>query len=288
MVHPEQSNHFLKDLEEPVNRFLQVPIAGVFVNLLKKTGVTPNQVTYTSVLFGIWSGYMFSRGSISAMVLGGVLLEITLILDCVDGQLARATGRTSEWGRLLDGIAGYFAYGAVVIGIMVGLEGYYGVLAVIAGFTILRAISYDYCKQSMTTMVRSGYDGNKREILNTFQKLRIKKSVVLRIYFYYLQLQQLIFLGRWVSITRFNKDKRNIFEESLLSKEQQKKYYEKARVLMVVWKWNGLDLPLFLIAFFAVFGVIEIYLTPMAYIMGVQYLLTLVLHHLLLPNENFS
>ena len=57
---------------------------------------------------------------------------------------------------------------------------------------------------------------------------------------------------------------------------------------MVVWKWNGLDLPLFLIAFFAVFGVIEIYLTPMAYIMGVQYLLTLALHHLLLPNENFS
>ncbi|MEC7640581.1 MAG: CDP-alcohol phosphatidyltransferase family protein [Nitrospinota bacterium] len=271
-----------------MNRFLQVPLAGVVVSLLKETGVTPNQVTYASVLFGIGSGYAFSQGNASAMVLAGILLETTLILDCVDGQLARATGRTSEWGRLLDGIAGYFAYGAVLIGIMAGLQGYYVSLAAIAGLTILRAISYDYCKQSMTTMVRNGYDGNRREILNTFQKLRKNNSAILRVYFYYLQLQQLIFRGHWVSITQFDREKRNLFEESLLSQEQKKSYYKKARVVMAVWQWNGLDLPLFLIAVFSIFGVLKIFLIPMAYFMGAQFFITLVLHHLLMPHENPS
>lgn len=281
MAHLEQSGHFLKDLEEPVNRYLQVPIAGIVVNLLKGTGITPNQVTYASVLFGMWSGYVFSRGSVSAMVLGGILLEVTLVLDCVDGQLARATGRGSEWGRLLDGIAGYFAYGAVVIGIAVGLPGYDSSLAAIAFLIILRAISYDYCKQSMTTLVRNGYDGNEREILDVVQKMRGKKPVVLRVYFYYLQFQRFIFQGRWVSLGQFNKEKRSIFETSPLTKEQRGEYYRKTKVLMAVWSWNGLDLPLFLIALFAVFGVLEVCLTPMACFMGTQYFVTFILHHFL-------
>ncbi|MFQ5671588.1 MAG: CDP-alcohol phosphatidyltransferase family protein [Nitrospinales bacterium] len=284
----EKSGHFLKDLEEPVNRYLHVPVAGAMVGFLKKTAVTPNQVTYASVLFGMWSGYVFSRGSVSSMVWGGVLLEITLILDCVDGQLARATGRSSEWGRLLDGIAGYIAYGAVVIGIMVGMGAYYGSLACIALLTILRAISYDYCKQSMTTLVRDGYDGNKREILETFQKMRKEKSVVLRSYFYYLQFQRFLFQGRWLSFSRLDEEKKNIVEKTLLTERQREQYYQKAKLMMAVWKWNGLDLPLFLIALFAVLGVLDVFLVPMAYLMGAQYITTLGLHRFLLCNENNS
>lgn len=281
MAHSEQSGHFLKDLEEPVNRYLQVPIAGAVVNLLKRTGITPNQVTYASVLFGMWSGYVFSRGSISAMVLGGILLEVTLVLDCVDGQLARATGRSSEWGRLIDGIAGYFAYGAVVIGIAVGFPGHDGSLAAIAALIILRAISYDYCKQSMTTLARNGYDGNERDILDVVQKMRKNKSAVLCVYFYYLQFQRFIFQGRWASLRQFSEEKKIIFETPPLTKEQREEYYRKTKVLMAVWRWNGLDLPLFLIALFAVFGVLEVCLTPMACFMGVQFFMTFILHHFL-------
>lgn len=284
----KESGHFLKDLEEPVNRYLHVPLAGTLVGFLKKTTITPNQITYASIFFGLWSGYVFSRGGASSMVWGGILLEVTLILDCVDGQLARATGKSSEWGRLLDGIAGYIAYGAVVIGIMAGMGAYYGSLAWIALLTILRAISYDYCKQSMTSLVRNGYDGNQREILETFQKMRKQRSAVLRSYFYYLQFQQFLFQGHWVSLSRFTEEKRKLFEKTLLTEGQREQYYQKAKFMMAVWKWNGLDLPLFLIALFAILGTLDAFLTPMAYFMGVQYLVTLCLHRFLLRNENNS
>ncbi|MZH02550.1 MAG: CDP-alcohol phosphatidyltransferase family protein, partial [Nitrospinae bacterium] len=171
--------HALESLVEPVNRYIQDPIAKQIVGFLKNTPVTPNQVTYFSVLMGFASGYAFSFASSTFLVLGGILLEITLVLDCVDGQLARAKGMASEWGRLIDGIAGYFAYLAVVVGLIKGFPEYESVLKIIAGLIILRAISYDYCKQSLGTLILHGYDGMEREIKYIRQKIKAKMSWVL-------------------------------------------------------------------------------------------------------------
>ena len=90
--------HAPVDLVEPVNRYIQVPIAKQIVGFLKNTPVTPNHVTYFSVLVGFASGYAFSFSTPMFLILGGVLLEITLVLDCVDGQLARAKGMSSDLG----------------------------------------------------------------------------------------------------------------------------------------------------------------------------------------------
>ena len=159
MGFPDTPGHALEDMVEPVNRYIQDPIAQQIVRFLKNTPITPNQVTYFSVLIGFASGYAFSFASPASLVLGGVLLEATLVLDCVDGQLARAKGMASEWGRLIDGIAGYFAYLAVIWGLIIGFPQYGQVLKIITGLIILKAIAYDYCKQSLSTLILKGYDG---------------------------------------------------------------------------------------------------------------------------------
>lgn len=286
MAPSERPSHSLPDLAEPINRYLQQPIATHLVDLLMETRVTPNQVTYTSVLFGWLSAYAFSRGTPASMALGGGLLEVTLILDCVDGQLARAKGLSTAWGRLLDGIAGYAAYIAVILGMMAGLPEYRGSLAAIGALIILRAISYDYCKQNMTTMVQKGYDGSRKEILDTWRKIETTPSRTLKAYFYYLQFQQLLFRGRCFFPGKFSGECEDA--ENLLTEDQRKNYYLKIKTLMALWKWNGLDLPLFLLALFAILGILETCLTPMAYFMGAQYLLTLTLHHALIRHENLS
>ena len=131
----ENVEHALKELAEPVNIYINEPIAKRFVAVLKNTFITPNQVTYLSVLVGFASGYSFSQGSWASSVTGGLLLELTLILDCVDGQLARAKNMASDLGRLIDGIAGYFAYLAVVYGIISGYPNFSTEVIVIAVFT---------------------------------------------------------------------------------------------------------------------------------------------------------
>ena len=265
------------DLVEPVNRYIQDPIAKQIVGFLKNTAVTPNQVTYFSVLVGFASGYAFSFASPAFLVLGGILLEATLVLDCVDGQLARAKGMASDWGRLIDGIAGYFAYLAVVIGLIKGFPEYGQTLKIIAGLIILRAISYDYCKQSLGTLLLHGYDGMEREIQSTRQKIQTKMSWVLVLYFYYMQTQQLFFRGQWNFLGHVETEDRDPKPD--LTFEQRKACYEKIKILLLLWSWNGLDLPLFLLALFAVLGILSVSLTSFACVMAVQYLLTLIAHH---------
>ena len=277
MGFPDTSGHALEDLVEPVNRYIQDPIAKQIVHLLKNTWITPNQVTYFSVLLGFASGYAFSFASPESLILGGILLEATLVLDCVDGQLARAKGTASEWGRLIDGIAGYFAYLAVIWGLIIGFPQYGQVLKIIAGLVILRAISYDYCKQSLATLILKGYDGMEREIQDTCQKLRIQKSWVLVLYFYYLQAQQLFFRGKWNFLRQIKTRDRDI--QSDLTFEQRKACYEKIKTLLVFWRWNGLDLPLFLLALFAILGILSASLVPLVFVMTTQFFLTLLVHH---------
>ena len=277
MGFPDTSGHALEDMVEPVNRYIQDPIAKQIVRFLKNTPITPNQVTYFSVLVGFASGYTFSFASPESLILGGILLEATLVLDCVDGQLARAKCMASEWGRLIDGIAGYIAYLAVIWGLIKGFPEYGQVLKIITGLIILKAISYDYCKQSLSTLILKGYDGMEREIQDTCQKLRTQKSWVLVLYFYYLQAQQLFFRGKWNFLRQIKTRGRDI--QSDLTFEQRKACYEKIKTLLVFWRWNGLDLPLFLLALFAILGILSTSLIPLVFVMTVQFFLTLVVHH---------
>ena len=70
----------VEEIIEPVNRYFHNPLAASIVKLLKNTRVSPNQVTYFSVFVGLVSAYIFSIGTLRAFFLGGILLEIVLIL----------------------------------------------------------------------------------------------------------------------------------------------------------------------------------------------------------------
>jgi len=272
----DESDHALKDLAEPVNIYIHDPIAKRLVRVLKNTCFTPNQVTYLSVLVGFVSGYSFSQGTWVSSIAGGILLELTLILDCVDGQLARAKNMASDWGRLIDGIAGYFAYLAVVYGIIVGYPDFQSALIVIAVFTVLRAISYDYCKQTFGMMVLKGFDGMDREIQSTVGKIVQKSSTVLVVYFYYMQVQQLIFRGKWATLSEL-RNKGHV-ANAILDLDQRQQYFKKVSVLLKVWRWNGIDFPLFLIAVLGIISMPGQSLNFLAYGITLQFLFTYFLH----------
>jgi phosphatidylglycerophosphate synthase len=248
------------------------------VEALKGTWVTPNQVTYVSVFVGLVSAYTFSLGTLQAFFFAGILLEVVLILDCVDGQLARAKKCSSDWGRLLDGIAGYIVYLAVLAGIMISLDKEHMTLALFGLITILRAIAYDYCKLTMVTMIQKGSDGNFQEILDTYSKISDNDSILLKVYFYYLQLQRLMFCGCFTCLSEFVGSGKEDYQHDLMSSSERKDYQQKASPLMIAWSWNGVDLPLFLLVLMSLFGVIERCLLPLACFLALQFVLTIIYH----------
>lgn len=85
-----------------VNRFVNRPLASVLVKALLRTRITPNQVTVAAFFIGVGAAFAFSRGKPAWVILGAVLAQLSSVVDCADGMLARALGRTSEFGAYLD------------------------------------------------------------------------------------------------------------------------------------------------------------------------------------------
>jgi len=89
-----------KAVEEPVDFFFHRRLALPLVKMAAKLGLTPNQITWLSLLTGLLSAYSFYRG---CFPLGAAFMMIAIVFDCSDGMLARITGQSSPLGRALDG-----------------------------------------------------------------------------------------------------------------------------------------------------------------------------------------
>ncbi|WP_454885580.1 CDP-alcohol phosphatidyltransferase family protein [Sphingomonas oryzagri] len=61
--------------------------------------MTPNMVTTIGVALCIWAFFLFWQGHFAAGLGVGLVF---MVLDTVDGKLARCTGTSSEWGNILD------------------------------------------------------------------------------------------------------------------------------------------------------------------------------------------
>ncbi|WP_062438118.1 CDP-alcohol phosphatidyltransferase family protein [Herbidospora daliensis] len=84
---------------------------------LARTPITPNQVTGLMIVTGVAAGAVLVLPGLAAAVLAALLVQVYLLLDCSDGELARWTGRTSLTGVYLDRVGHYFAEAAILIGL---------------------------------------------------------------------------------------------------------------------------------------------------------------------------
>ena len=90
-----------------INRFTEWiarPPAAVLVYFFAKTPITPNQVTFLSALVAAGAGAIFALlpGAYSWLLVAALVFELSFVLDCADGQLARVRKVASPLGHLLD------------------------------------------------------------------------------------------------------------------------------------------------------------------------------------------
>ena len=99
-----------------VVRKLSKPLSSVAIKLR----MSPNLVTVISFIVGVAAALSFAQGARWALVLGAFLLQLSLILDCVDGEVARATHRFSVIGAWLDASTDRVKEYAVYAGLATG------------------------------------------------------------------------------------------------------------------------------------------------------------------------
>lgn len=85
------------------NRFVARPLAALLVVPLARTGITPNQVTFLTLpVFLAGAVVLALLPSWGALLAGAAIIELSYVLDCADGQLARLKGTSSPVGAHLD------------------------------------------------------------------------------------------------------------------------------------------------------------------------------------------
>lgn len=86
---------------------------------LVRAGVTPNTLTTLGALIIVASAIAYGIGAIQ---LGGWLILASGVLDTLDGQVARRSGRTSPFGAFYDSTLDRVGDGACFIGIAAYLQ----------------------------------------------------------------------------------------------------------------------------------------------------------------------
>ncbi|MEU3368968.1 CDP-alcohol phosphatidyltransferase family protein [Streptomyces sp. NPDC006711] len=84
--------------------------------LLVTTKVTPNQLTYVMTLSGVLAAPALLVPGVWGAVLGVVAVQGYLLLDCVDGEVARWKKQFSLSGVYLDRVGAYLCDAAVLVG----------------------------------------------------------------------------------------------------------------------------------------------------------------------------
>jgi hypothetical protein len=191
-------------VEEWVDEHIHRPIARQLVRLLVRTPLTPNHVTLLAALMGVAAG--------AAVVLGverpawrlvaGLLLFCSVVLDCSDGQLARARGTSSTYGAILDGLSDY------VVGLAMGISGSLYMagtlgsnwwwlvgLAGIASSAVQSAL-FDHTKSRYIARVGGGYaereedlDKIAADLARARRERRLRDAVLLWVYLSYSRAQ---------------------------------------------------------------------------------------------------
>ncbi len=126
----------LKDKDEilaPIFRFLSRPISSF---LIRYTNITPNQVTIIGFMFAIAGAVFLAGGEYQNLIIGSILAFISILCDCIDGDIARTKNLGSKTGKWLDAVLGWIGIElltfALIIGINTKLAFVFGLLAMIS------------------------------------------------------------------------------------------------------------------------------------------------------------
>lgn len=104
-----------------VDKVFNRPCGRILSKLLIHTSINPNSVSLASILTGLGAAWCFALGSYHAAMIGAFLFQLSAIVDCVDGDLARILFKESPLGKWLDLAGDQVVHVAVFAAIAIGL-----------------------------------------------------------------------------------------------------------------------------------------------------------------------
>jgi CDP-L-myo-inositol myo-inositolphosphotransferase len=135
-----------------VSRWLNRPLSQrVSAALLRIAGIRPWHLTVATAAMALLMFASFLQAGPLGLVLGGILFHVASVMDGIDGEIARATFRTSERGAVLDTTVDMITNLLFYLGVTVSLSRLYGpvhlfvggwcLMLAVAGLLLIRALA---------------------------------------------------------------------------------------------------------------------------------------------------
>jgi phosphatidylglycerophosphate synthase len=149
-----------KEIEELADVYFFRPAGMIFALAARAVGMTPTAVTLVGTAVGVVGGVLLARPE--RALVGFLVLILHGVLDSSDGQLARMTGKSSDFGRMMDGIGGYVTHVAIYLGILTSAWShghgwaFLGLMFLAAFANIVHAQMYDYHRSTYAAVAIKG------------------------------------------------------------------------------------------------------------------------------------
>jgi len=88
--------------------------------LFIKLRLAPNFISLLAITGAITGGVLLIFGSHHCLIIGAVVLMLSFMLDCSDGEVARYTGKLTPYGNYLEGIYTHILFIAILAGLGIG------------------------------------------------------------------------------------------------------------------------------------------------------------------------
>lgn len=103
-----------------IDKHLNRRFSGYLTRLFLRIGWSPNAITLLSMFLGLGAAVLFAFGSYATGILGALLFQLAVIIDCCDGEVARLTFSETKFGQELDIWADNVVHVAIFAGIAWG------------------------------------------------------------------------------------------------------------------------------------------------------------------------
>ena len=128
-------------IEDPSNLWLVHPLSDRLLPPALRLGIHPNSVSFAGMGFGALAGAFYWHWQQPLAVLVGFVCMVAWhVMDGLDGKLARASGKASPLGRLIDGLCDYMVFFLVLLPIVMSFDDWPSVLVLAVASAICHAV----------------------------------------------------------------------------------------------------------------------------------------------------
>lgn len=117
----EELKKALKEEDSIFSIYFYRKISLRITKLLVKTSITPNQITFFSLVLSLIAAYFFIFGNYYYALIGVLFLHLSFLFDHVDGEIARYKNLKSLFGAWFDQVTDRIMESLVFVGITIGV-----------------------------------------------------------------------------------------------------------------------------------------------------------------------